>query len=150
MKESVAPMVQACAPSAVPDRIMSLFLQAAHAIERRLDEALDAVELSVPKYSALSKLVQAGEPLALSELAARLTCVRSNITQLVDRMEADGLVRRVEDPRDRRSVRAALTPLGRERQAAGAELMEKLHEEVAEKLSGIDHGALVRALTLLR
>jgi MarR family 2-MHQ and catechol resistance regulon transcriptional repressor len=149
MKES-AESVQVCRPSAVPDRIMSLFLQAAHAIERRLDEALDAVELSVPKYSALTKLVQAGEPLALSELAARLTCVRSNITQLVDRLEADGLVLRVEDPRDRRSVRAALTPLGEERQAAGAELMEKFHEEVAEKLSGIDREALVRALTLLR
>jgi DNA-binding MarR family transcriptional regulator len=149
MKES-AESVQVCRPSAVPDRIMSLFLQAAHAIERRLDEALDAVELSVPKYSALTKLVQAGEPLALSELAARLTCVRSNITQLVDRLEADGLVRRVEDPRDRRSVRAALTPLGEERQAAGAELMEKFHEEVAEKLSGIDREALVCALTLLR
>ena len=62
---------------------MSLFLRAAHAIERRLDEALDTVGLSVPKYSALSKLVQAGEPLALSELAARMTCVRSNVTGLV-------------------------------------------------------------------
>jgi MarR family 2-MHQ and catechol resistance regulon transcriptional repressor len=129
---------------------MSVFLRTAHAIERRLEEALETVELSAPKYSALTKLVQEEEPLALSELAARMTCVRSNITQLVDRLEADGLVRRVEDPRDRRSVRAALTPLGRERQAAGAELMKKLHEEVEEKLSGIDRGTLVRALSLLQ
>ena len=129
---------------------MSVFLRTARAIERRLDEALESVELSTPKYSALTKLVQADEPLALSELAARMICVRSNVTQLVDRLESDGLVRRVEDPRDRRSVRAALTPLGRERQAAGAQLMEKLHEEVGEKLSGIDRGALVRALELLR
>lgn len=150
MNETAAPVQVLSHPAAAPDRIMSLFLRAAHAIERRLDEALDTVGLSVPKYSALTKLVQAGEPLALSELAARMTCVRSNITQLVDRLEADGLVRRVEDPRDRRSVRAALTPLGEERQAAGAELMEGLHEEVAAKLSGIDREALLRALSLLQ
>jgi len=56
---------------------MSLLLQTAAAIERRLDGVLEAVELSTPKYSALTKLAEAGEPLALSELAARLTCVRS-------------------------------------------------------------------------
>ena len=30
------------------------------------------------------------EPLPLSQLAERCSCVRSNITQLVDRLEADG------------------------------------------------------------
>jgi DNA-binding MarR family transcriptional regulator len=38
-----------------------------------------------------------------------MACVRSNITQLIDRMQAEGLVRRIPDPQDRRSVRAALT-----------------------------------------
>ena len=52
----------------------------------------------------------------LSELASRMICVRSNITQLMGRLEADGLVQREEDPHDRRCVRATLTPLGRERQ----------------------------------
>lgn len=136
--------------SAPRERMMSLFLQTAHAIERRLDEALEAVELSTPKYSALTKLAEAGEPLALSELAARLTCVRSNITQLVDRLEADGLVRRVEDPKDRRSVRATLTPLGKERQAAGALRVQELRAVVAETLAGIECEALERALILLQ
>jgi DNA-binding MarR family transcriptional regulator len=136
--------------SAPRERMMSLFLQTAHAIERRLDEALEAVELSTPKYSALTKLAEAGEPLALSELAARLTCVRSNITQLVDRLEADGLVRRVEDPKDRRSVRATLTPLGKERQAAGALRVQELRAVVSETLAGIECEALERALILLR
>jgi DNA-binding MarR family transcriptional regulator len=136
--------------SAPRERMMSLFLQTAHAIERRLDEALEVVELSTPKYSALTKLAEAGEPLALSELAARLTCVRSNITQLVDRLEADGLVRRVEDPKDRRSVRATLTPLGKERQAAGAVRVQELRSVVSETLAGIECEALERALILLR
>ena len=50
-------------------------------------------DLSVAKYSALKHLALADEPLSLSEMAARLVCVRSNISQLVDRLEADGLVR---------------------------------------------------------
>jgi hypothetical protein len=79
-----------------------------------------------------------------------MTCVRSNITQLVDRLEADGLVSRVEDPRDRRSVRAAITPLGRERQAAGARLVQAIRNDVAEALSEIDPDVLERALLRLR
>lgn len=132
------------------ERMMGLFLQTAAAIERRLDGTLEGVELSMPKYSALTKLAEAGEPLALSELASRLTCVRSNITQLVDRLEADGLVRRVEDPKDRRSIRATLTPLGKERQAAGAVRVQALRAVVAEKLAGIEPEALEQALALLR
>jgi DNA-binding MarR family transcriptional regulator len=133
-----------------PDQVMSLLLQAARAVERRLDEALETVELSIPKYSALKHLALADEPLALSELAARQICVRSNITQLVDRLEADGLVRRVEDPKDRRSVRATLTPLGRQRQAAGARCVREVQQEIAERLAGTDSGALARALERLK
>lgn len=137
-------------PSRLPDQMISLLFRASRAVERRLDEALEAVDLSVPKYSALKHLALAGEPLALSELAARQICVRSNITQLVDRLEADGLVRRVEDPKDRRSVRATLTPLGRERQAAGAERVRAVQEDVAERLAGIDLAALAGALERLK
>ncbi|HMH19154.1 MAG TPA: MarR family transcriptional regulator, partial [Burkholderiales bacterium] len=78
------------------------------------------------------------------------TCVRSNITQLMDRLEADGLVRRVEDLADRRAVRAALTPLGRERQAAGAKQVAKVRDEFAKVLSGIDHVLLERVLSAIK
>jgi len=87
-------------------------VHAAQAIEDRWQGALAGVGLSTAKLGALTILVEAGEPLSLSELAARLTCVRSNITQLVDRLGAEGLVRRVENPVDRRSKKAAITPLG--------------------------------------
>jgi DNA-binding MarR family transcriptional regulator len=132
------------------DPVIRLFLQTAQAIEERLEAALNPVELSVAKYSALKQLALADEPLSLSEMAARLVCVRSNISQLVDRLEGDGLVRRVEDPRDRRCVRADLTGLGRERQAAGARQMETVRGEIVEILSEIDRGALERALARLR
>jgi len=94
--------------------------------------------------------VEAGEPLSLSELAARLTCVRSNITQLVDRLDAEGLVRRVENPADRRSKKAAITPLGVERQSAGARALERVQRELGSALSGVDLAGLERLLNKLK
>ncbi|HEY2293492.1 MAG TPA: MarR family transcriptional regulator [Thermoanaerobaculia bacterium] len=132
------------------DPVIRLFLQTAQAIEERLEAALVEVDLSVAKYSALKQLAAADEPLSLSDMAARLVCVRSNVSQLVDRLEADGLVRRVEDPKDRRCVRAALTDLGRERQAAGVQRLGSVRDEIVAALSEVDRGALERALERLR
>src|SRR5437879_6190831 len=126
---------------------MFSLLHAARAIEKRLDDALEKVGLSNAKFGALTTLVEAGEPLSLSGCAARMTCVRSNITQLIDRLEADGLVRRVADPADRRGVKAMLTPLGVERQAAGAKQVEQVQKEVARTLSGVDLTTLAKALS---
>jgi DNA-binding MarR family transcriptional regulator len=130
--------------------LMSSLLHTAHLVEKRYEEALATVELSGPKFAALTYLVEAGVPLSLSECAEKMTCVRSNITQLMDRLEADGLVRRVEDPSDRRTIRAALTPVGAQRQARGAQEVEKVQKEFARLLSGIDQTALRQALEALR
>ena len=51
-------------------------------------------------------------------------------------------MRRVEDPVDRRSKKAAITPLGIERQAAGAREMERGAKGVGNALSAIDLAAL--------
>ncbi len=131
-------------------QVMYSLVRAAHVLESRLENALDQVGLSLPKFGALSHLVKEGEPLSLSECAMKMTCVRSNITQLVDRLEADGLVRRVEDPADRRAVRAVATALGKERYAAGVRQVEKVQAEFAETISGVDRKALERMLAAFR
>jgi DNA-binding MarR family transcriptional regulator len=130
--------------------VMSSLLAAAHALEARLEEALAVVGLSPPKFAVLSQLAQAGEPLTLSELAARVCCVRSNMTQLVDRLEAEGLVRRVDDPEDRRIVRAALTALGEKKQADGAHQMNRIQSELASALPEDDRVVLERVLSALK
>jgi DNA-binding MarR family transcriptional regulator len=127
--------------------VMWSLLQTAHAVESRLEEALAEVGLSGAKLAALTQLVEADEPISLGELAAQCACVRSNITQLVDRLEADKLVRRLDDPADRRSLRAAITPLGRERQAAGARRIDALRRRLAKTLGALDRDALQRALS---
>jgi DNA-binding MarR family transcriptional regulator len=126
--------------------VMWSLLEAAGAVEGRIESALAEVALSGAKLAALTQLVEAGEPITLGELAAQCACVRSNITQLVDRLEGEKLVKRVADPRDRRSLRAAITPLGRERQAQGAKKVEAVRRQLAGALKAIDGEALQRAL----
>ena len=125
-------------------------LHAAHLIEDRIEDALGKVGLSFAKQGALSELASAGEPLTLSQLAARLSCVRSNMTQLVDRLESDGLVKRLDDPDDRRSVRAELTALGREKQRAGEKAVKRVQAEFAASLTSRERSALEAALGALK
>ena len=126
--------------------VMWSLLEAAGAVEGRIEAALAEVGLSGAKLAALTQLVEAAEPITLGELAAQCACVRSNITQLVDRLESEKLVKRVDDPQDRRSLRAAITPLGRERQALGAKKIEAVRKQLAGALKAIDGDALQRAL----
>lgn len=132
--------------AAAPPDIMFALLGAAHALEDRIDRALGASGLSMSKLGVLTQLVDARTPLALSELAARLSCVRSNMTQLVDRLEADGLVRRVNDPNDRRSVLAEVTTLGEERQQQGAQELARVREQFIAALAPAENDTLRRAL----
>lgn len=140
--------------SAAADRTMpamaSLLLGAAHEVEARLEGALGQVGLSLAKLNVLSRLVEAGEPVPLGCLADRCSCVRSNMTQLVDRLEADRLVERVSDPNDRRSVRAALTDEGRARHAEGASLLAATEREVFAPLGESERQALARLIQQLR
>jgi DNA-binding MarR family transcriptional regulator len=141
--------VEASSVNAEQDTTIFSLLHAAHVLEDRVEAALEAVGLSLPKYSVLHELVASGKSLSLSELATRLSCVRSNMTQLVDRLEADGVVRRIDDPADRRAVKAEITEAGRERQAAGAAEIAKLHESFATNVSPSDRSAIDRMLSAL-
>ena len=130
-------------------QLMFSVINAGRTLEQRLEEALARVGLSLAKFMALTHIVESGEPLSLSEFAKKMSCVRSNITQLMDRLEAEGLVRRVEDTKDRRAVRAAVTPLGADRQAAGAKEMARVQAALARTLIDMDHDALQRTLSAI-
>jgi len=71
-------------------------------------------DLSEGRLGVMFRLFRVGDCL-LSDLVDELDSTPLNITGLVDHLERDGLVERVPDPQDRRSVRARLTPAGRER-----------------------------------
>jgi DNA-binding MarR family transcriptional regulator len=68
--------------------------------------------LSEGRLGVLFRLFRCGD-MPLGDLADDLESTPRNITGLVDHLERDGLVERVPDPADRRSVRARLTEQGR-------------------------------------
>jgi len=132
-----------------PDALVFSLLGAAGAVEARLEAALSPLELSLAKLGLLRLLAEGEQPLPLSELAQHQRCVRSNITQIVDRLEKDGLVRRRADADDRRSVRAALTPAGERAYARGMRALAHAQRAIASSLRSTDAGSLQAALETL-
>lgn len=80
--------------------------------------------------------------LSLGLLSERQGCVKSNITQLVDRLETDKLVKRMPDPADRRGVLASITDEGRRRYLAGRRSLENAEREMLIGLSPGDREQL--------
>jgi DNA-binding MarR family transcriptional regulator len=110
-------------------------LHAAHAAEAEVESKLNEVHLSMAKLMALKALSEAGESLPLGHLAERLSCVKSNITQLVDRLEADGLVARKLDPNDRRTKLAVLTAAGRKACDEGTRVQRDVERALLKRLT---------------
>lgn len=98
----------------------TLALEAAAAV-RSASQALDRLRshgagnrgLSAGALDVLARLATADElGLTIGELARAADVSSRNVTGLVDTLERDHLVRRVQNPDDRRSVRVTLTPEG--------------------------------------
>src|SRR6476646_4900234 len=132
------------------DPIFFMLLDAGRAQIARLEEALKVVGLSAAKYKVLSQIAKSSEPVPLRLLAEEQQCVASNVTTLVDRLEADGLVRRVDDPADRRSKRAELTDLGQEKAEEGARVVADVERAFAESLGPTERLALAKVLSSLK
>ncbi len=142
-------MNQSDGAGASGDLTLSL-LEAAQAVEARIEASLSPLGLSLAKLKVLGILVGSNSPLTLGVLAQRLACVRSNVTQLVDRLEADGLVRREADPEDRRSIMAVITDSGRDRERAGSLAQTQVQDTISQVLTGFDSAHIERALSALR
>lgn len=67
---------------------------------------------TLPRFDVMAALYRRREGVTMSELSRMLLVSNGNATAVVDRLEADGLVRRRPSDIDRRTVYAALTPEG--------------------------------------
>jgi DNA-binding MarR family transcriptional regulator len=112
-----------------------ILLKTAQRLEVRLEAALSETSLSLPKLAVLTQLVKADGPLPLSRLAETLACVKSNVTQLVDRLESEGFVERVNDANDRRIVLAQITKEGNRRYKIGSQILADLEKDLLRGIS---------------
>ncbi|HLY30316.1 MAG TPA: MarR family transcriptional regulator [Ktedonobacterales bacterium] len=84
---------------------------------------LPGADVTQRMLSVLQHMAASG-PLTVSELATHLTLGKSTTTELVDRLEAKGLVARMRDERDQRRVFIWLTDAGRDRAAMRPRVLE--------------------------
>jgi DNA-binding MarR family transcriptional regulator len=80
-------------------------------IKKKGREILQDFNITPPQFDALQFLVDEGE-LTIGDLSGKLFLAPSTITDLVDRMEKNGLVVRVRDEKDRRSVKIKVEEKG--------------------------------------
>lgn len=98
------------------------FLRAHAGVLRELErELLAETGMSLGWYDVLLQLAEApGRRLRMAELADRVLLSRSGLTRLIDRLQAEGLVRREPSPDDARGTFTVLTPAGMARLRAAA------------------------------
>ena len=104
-------------------------------------------ELS-PVQCHVLHLIEPDEPLPMGRLAETLRCDASNVTGLVDRLEARGLVQRQPSVGDRRVKVIQLTPAG---SRLRTQLLRRMTGSACSlsRLSASDQRALVRILKAL-
>ena len=94
------------------DQAWALLLQVSfERVHAHFAEAVAELDLAPMQAKALHEL-NLEPPISMRELAERLKSDPSNVTGLVDRLEARGLVERRPDPKDRRIKGLALTSAG--------------------------------------
>jgi len=96
--------------------------------------------LSPPQLFAL-KTLDPDNPVPMSALASALHCDNSNVTGLVDGLEAQGLVERRPGDHDRRVRMLVVTEHGAQVRTRLTEVMQEVPPELAA-LSGADQRAL--------
>ena len=144
--DSAVAAAPAAAFEALALRTFVKLLRAASAIEARLAPALAAAGLTSTQLGVLEALLHKG-PLNQRELGRKLLSSPGNMTDVIDKLERRGLVRRARKPGDRRAVRVELTPQGQDKIAA---LFPRHAATIAAAMSGLAPDELATLEALLR
>jgi len=120
-------------------------------IERRVRSGLrEEFGTTLPRFDLMAQLERHREGLRMNELSRLLMVTGGNITAIVDQLEKEGQVERLDDSADRRAFRIRLTRSGEKSFLE----MARAHEQwVVELLSGLsrkEHDELLKLLAKLK
>jgi DNA-binding MarR family transcriptional regulator len=127
------------------DRAIAAGFERFYEVLRRLTPR---AELSLTAASTLRRLERNG-PHRLCELHTPEGVSQPAMTQLVTRLEKEGLARRGSDPADGRAVVVSITEAGQAAVARRREGRAVALSALLERLPAEDHAAIVRALPAL-
>ncbi len=128
-------------------RLWLRLLTCSNLIDGRVRRGLrDQFDTTLPRFDLLAQLDRAPEGLSLSELSRRLMVSNGNMTGLVERLVAEGLVESRPHADDRRAQRVRLTPAGKR----AFDAMTPVHEAwIAEMFKALDRRDMALLHTLL-
>jgi DNA-binding MarR family transcriptional regulator len=128
-------------------RIWLRLLTCTQLMERRVRSRLrEQFATTLPRFDLMAQLARHPEGLKMNELSRLLMVTGGNVTGIVDQLEGEGLVERVDEPADRRAFRIHLTKAGER----GFAEMARAHEEwVVEMLAGMSRKEQDELLRLL-
>jgi len=128
-------------------RIWLRLLTCTQLIERQVRSRLrEQFGTTLPRFDLMAQLQRHPEGLKMNELSRLLMVTGGNVTAIVDQLEGEGLVARVDEPADRRAFRIHLTKAGER----GFAEMARAHEEwVVEMLAGMGRKEQDELLRLL-
>jgi DNA-binding MarR family transcriptional regulator len=130
------------------DTLVEAFWSVARQLRRAAAESLAQWDISPSQARALRVLAH-HDGVRLSELAERLHIAARSATEVVDGLEAKGLVQRRRDPQDRRAILVAPTRRGAELNAAIQTARGTRAERLFDQLSATDRAHLGRILRKL-
>ncbi|MEO8393451.1 MAG: MarR family transcriptional regulator [Chloroflexota bacterium] len=107
--------------------VFTIFMADRSTLER-LDLRLEPLGLSSAKLWPMAFVASANQPVTITELAECIGTTKSNMTAMVDRLEASGFVTRTRSTEDRRTVRIELTELGEQQLQVGVQVMKEVNE----------------------
>lgn len=92
-------------------RIEENLRRVCYKIKKKGREILNDVDITPPQFEALQYLIKE-DNLTIGELSTKMYLACSTVTDLLDRMERNELVKRVKDDNDRRIVRITVLQKG--------------------------------------
>ncbi|MGD0707025.1 MAG: MarR family transcriptional regulator [Anaerolineaceae bacterium] len=109
---------------------------------------MDDTGLSFTQINILMRLLH-GEICSISDIGGQLGVTNAAASQTVDQMVQMGLIKRTEDPNDRRAKQLTLTPKGRTLLEKGIKARGEWIESVTDALSLEQQNMIILAITLL-
>jgi len=128
-------------------RIWLRLLTCTQLIERKVRSRLrEEFGTTLPRFDLMAQLDRYRDGLKMNELSRLLMVTGGNVTAIVDQLEKEGLVERLDEPADRRAFRIRLTRGG----AKSFAEMARAHEQwVVELLAGLPRREQDELLKLL-
>jgi DNA-binding MarR family transcriptional regulator len=132
-------------------RIWLRLLTCTQLIERRVRSGLrEAFATTLPRFDLMAQLARHSGGLKMNELSRMLMVTGGNITAIVDQLEKEGLVERLDEPADRRAFRIRLTRTGEKSFAEWARAHEQWVVELLGGLSRREQEELLKLLAKLK